>query len=173
MSALDLVHLAAACLAACSAILALVRIGRGPSLLDRAIANDVLTASGIALLAVMIVGWNRADLGVVIFLLALIGFLAPVVIARFTRREHVSERRILTAEEAAEQMRAREDDARRAEEAEAQAAEAEAAREIAETAAMEELSHVRRTAPAAIPPMADPGRAPGDGTSPGGGTPHE
>ena len=118
MTALDLLHLATAVLAAAAALLCLVRIARGPSLLDRAIASDVLMACVVVLFAVMAVTWSRADLAPVLVLLAATGFLPPVVIARFVRREAPVERRILSAEEADEQRHDREEDAREAERAE-------------------------------------------------------
>lgn len=123
MSALGVVYLITAILAGLAAVLALVRVGRGPTLLDRAIASDVITACGIGLVAVMVVWWSRDDLAAVILLLAVAGFLSPVVIARFASRERADERRILTAQEAADQLRRREEEARQAELAELDEAE--------------------------------------------------
>ncbi|QPK81176.1 hypothetical protein G7Y41_09095 [Schaalia sp. ZJ405] len=115
MSTPDVLHALAAILATAAALLALVRIGRGPTQLDRIIANDVLTASGIVLLAVMIVVWVRADLAVALILLALTGFLGPVVLARFVRRDKPHEKKILTQEEARIQREMREEEAAKAE----------------------------------------------------------
>ncbi|WP_022867332.1 monovalent cation/H+ antiporter complex subunit F [Schaalia vaccimaxillae] len=128
MSVLDVVHALALAMAATAALLTLVRISRGPTLLDRAIANDVLAASGIAILAVMVVTWARDELAMVMLLFAITGFFGSIVIARFVRPESADERRILTPEEAAEQIRVREEEALQAELDEAKDAE-EAAHE--------------------------------------------
>lgn len=66
-----------------AAILALVRMSRGPTTLDRAVASDVLIGIamvGLAMEAVV----NRHVMTVPIMLvLALVGFAGPVAIARF------------------------------------------------------------------------------------------
>lgn len=128
MSALDLVHLAAGVLATLAAVLAMSRIRTGPALLDRVVANDVLTASAVALSAVLIVWWRRDDLALLLLLLALTGFITSVVAARFVTREVVGERRILSRLEAEQQQRLREAEALVDEIAEAEDAEEAAAR---------------------------------------------
>jgi multicomponent Na+:H+ antiporter subunit F len=122
MGALDILHLATALMAVVAGLIALWRIAAGPSLLDRTIANDVLTAAGIGLVGVMIVGWSRQDLSVLLVVLALTAFISAVVVARFAVRESSAARRILTVEEAALQRAEREQAAREADLAEAQAA---------------------------------------------------
>ena len=123
MTPVDVLHAVTALMALVAAVAALVRLGRGPTLLDRAVANDVLTASGVALVAVMIVWWQRQDLGVLLVVLALTSFLTSVVIARNSARETGASRRILTPAEAARQKAEREQAARDAEEKEHEAAE--------------------------------------------------
>lgn len=127
MTPIDILHAVTALMTVVAAVLALARLGMGPTLLDRAVANDVLTASGVSLVAVMIVWWQRFDLGVLLVVLALTSFLTSVVIARHSVRENRASRRILTPAEAARQKAEREQAARAAEEQEHEAAE-EAAR---------------------------------------------
>jgi multicomponent Na+:H+ antiporter subunit F len=134
MSVLDILHLATACLAVAAGLLALWRVAAGPSLLDRSIANDVLTAAGISLVGVMIVGWGRQDLSVLLVILALTAFISAVVVSRFAVRERSDARRILTAEEAERQRVEREQAARDADRAEREQAARDAAREADLTA---------------------------------------
>ncbi|MFC7582155.1 monovalent cation/H+ antiporter complex subunit F [Schaalia naturae] len=134
MSVLDILHLATACLAVAAGLLALWRVAAGPSLLDRSIANDVLTAAGISLVGVMIVGWGRQDLSVLLVVLALTAFISAVVVSRFAVRERSDARRILTAEEAERQRIEREQAARDADRAEREQAARDAAREADLTA---------------------------------------
>ena len=67
-----------------AALLLLVRISRGPTMLDRAVALDVLVAvlvCGLALEAAM----NRHTTTLpILVVLSLIGFVSSVTIARFT-----------------------------------------------------------------------------------------
>lgn len=108
MSVLDVVHLVTGVMAVAAALLALLRLGLGPSLLDRTVANDVLTAAGIGIIALMIVVWQREDLGVLLVILALTAFISAVVVSRFAVRERSDARRILTPEEAHRQRADRE-----------------------------------------------------------------
>jgi multicomponent Na+:H+ antiporter subunit F len=126
MSVLDILHLATVCLAVAAGLLALWRVAAGPSLLDRSIANDVLTAAGISLVGVMIVGWGRQDLSVLLVILALTAFISAVVVSRFAVRERSDVRRILTVEEAERQRVEREQAARDADRAEREQAAREA-----------------------------------------------
>lgn len=136
MNPVDLVHAITALMALVAAVLALVRLGRGPTLLDRAVANDVLTAAGVGVVAVMIVWWSRVDLGVLLVILALTSFMTSVIIARHSVRENAAQRRILSPAEAARQRAEREEAARVAEERELE----EAAR-AAETADDDTTDH--------------------------------
>ncbi|MDN6795441.1 MAG: monovalent cation/H+ antiporter complex subunit F [Propionibacterium sp.] len=107
MSAIDVLHLVTAVIAVVSGVIALYRLAIGPGLLDRTVATDVLTACGIGLIAVMVVWWQREDLGVLLVILALTAFMTAVVVTRFAVREDASARRILTPEEAERQDRQR------------------------------------------------------------------
>lgn len=86
-----------------AAVLALVRAERGPTMLDRAIALDVLTAVLVGAVAVH-AAWTGATENVPILVaLALVGFVSSVAIARFAAVEPEGEGRVLTREEIAAQ----------------------------------------------------------------------
>jgi multicomponent Na+:H+ antiporter subunit F len=77
---------------ALSAVLALVRLVRGPSLLDRLLAIDVLLAVVCAGLIVdMAIGGHTNNLTLVV-VICLVGFIGSVAVARFVTdgrpREH-------------------------------------------------------------------------------------
>lgn len=83
-----------------AALLALVRLSLGKTLLDRAVALDIVTAVAIASVALLIVWRGRQDLMVMLIIFALTGFLSSATIARFVSRESGDARRILSQEEA-------------------------------------------------------------------------
>ena len=120
MTPLEMVYVGIAIVATVAALLAFYRIADGPSIMDRTVASDVLTASAFTIVCVMIVWWKRADLGVLLIILALTAFLTAVVVARYIRRDVIDDsasggRRILTAAEDAERQRRREEEELRAE----------------------------------------------------------
>lgn len=81
------------------AALAVVRIKRGPSMLDRTIALDVLTATLVAVIALE-AAWNkRTDTLPILVVLAMVGFVGSVTIARFAAAESDDDRRIRSREE--------------------------------------------------------------------------
>lgn len=117
-------------LLAIGAILALIRVEKGPSALDRIVALDII--SNILLIAVALdaaVNLRRETVPI-LAALALVGFISSVAVARFSSVEPEDAGRIKTAEEVAA-----EDEARQQEEVEAALAEAEVAaiREEGET----------------------------------------
>ena len=72
---------------------AIIRIARGPSLLDRVLASDVLLAIlGAALCIDMAVNRHLNNL-MLLVALSIIGFIGSVTVARFVadRREHARE----------------------------------------------------------------------------------
>ncbi len=99
--------IAAALMIALGAVLALIRVEKGPSILDRAVALDIMTSTliiGVALDA----AWNhRFDTIPVLAALALVGFVASVSISRFLAVEAEDAGRIKTAEEIAADEAAR------------------------------------------------------------------
>jgi multicomponent Na+:H+ antiporter subunit F len=69
------------------AALAVVRIERGPSMLDRTIAFDLLTSALVGTVAVEAAWSRRTETIPILVVLSLVGFLGSVAIARFAARE--------------------------------------------------------------------------------------
>lgn len=84
---------------AVAAVLALIRVERGPSMFDRIVSLDILVAVVMGTLSVLAASTGRTDMVPVFVVLALVGFLGSVSIARFAGRESADEARILTKEE--------------------------------------------------------------------------
>ncbi|MDO5729863.1 MAG: monovalent cation/H+ antiporter complex subunit F [Actinomycetaceae bacterium] len=80
-------------------IITLVRLTLGPTLLDRAVASDIIAVGAIGLTALVAVTSNRNDVMVLTIVFTLIGFLYSVTIGRFSERID-SGKRILTPDEA-------------------------------------------------------------------------
>ena len=135
MSALHVVYLVTIAIAVVAGLLALARMRQGPTLLDRTVASDVLTAALIGLLSVMVVGWSRSDLGVLLVILAVSAFMTAVVVARFAAKEDFLSSLVLSRAQAARQVRERQAAAEAAEEAELEAAELEATDEVVRSGA--------------------------------------
>lgn len=93
------VMVVSAVLLTAAALTILTRIERGPSMLDRIVALDVLIATIIGCLAMVSAWTGRTDLVPVLVVLALVGFVGSVTLARFAAAEPEDERRILTREE--------------------------------------------------------------------------
>jgi multicomponent Na+:H+ antiporter subunit F len=83
------------------AVCALVRAEKGPSILDRTVALDVLVATMIAGVGVYAAWHRRADVVPVLVVLSLVGFVGSVAIARFAAVEPEGEGRVRTREEIA------------------------------------------------------------------------
>ncbi|OKL51360.1 monovalent cation/H+ antiporter complex subunit F [Buchananella hordeovulneris] len=125
------IYCAAALVLAVAALLVIVRIERGPSMLDRAIGLDVFAAVVIGALAVTASLTGRTDLVVLLVVLAIISFMSSTYIARFVARERDEDARVLTVEEAQRLDAAREEAEAAALQAE-RAARADAAAEAPE-----------------------------------------
>nr|WP_297428232.1 monovalent cation/H+ antiporter complex subunit F [uncultured Actinotalea sp.] len=89
-------------LLAAAGILALVRAERGPSMLDRSVALDILTSALVGAVALEAAWARRTDGLPMLVALALVGFVGSVTIARFASVEPEGEGRVLTREELAE-----------------------------------------------------------------------
>ncbi|MEG3616295.1 monovalent cation/H+ antiporter complex subunit F [Isoptericola haloaureus] len=84
---MTVVVVVAAVMVAVAALLALVRIERGPSMLDRALGLDLLAATLVGAIAIE-AAWNRRTETIPILVaLSLVGFVGSVAIARFAARE--------------------------------------------------------------------------------------
>ncbi len=69
-----------------SAVLAVLRMAAGPSVLDRVVASDVLVSITIAVVAMQAV-WLRQSTGFPIIIgLTMLGFTGPVALARLIAR---------------------------------------------------------------------------------------
>ncbi|WP_066583841.1 monovalent cation/H+ antiporter complex subunit F [Cellulomonas timonensis] len=88
-------------LLAVGCLLAVVRIEKGPSMLDRTIALDIVVATMISAGALYAAVQKRADIVPILVALALVGFVASVTIARFAAVEPEGEGRVRTREEIA------------------------------------------------------------------------
>ena len=79
--------LIAGALIACAAILAVIRLEKGPSMLDRAVAFDVLTVTIVAAVAVEAALTRRTESIPILVVLSLVGFVGSVAIARFAAKD--------------------------------------------------------------------------------------
>jgi multicomponent Na+:H+ antiporter subunit F len=70
-----------------SAALTLIRIIRGPSILDRAVASDVMVSIIVCVLAVEAAVTDHSTTLPILISLSLIGFIGSVAVARFVARE--------------------------------------------------------------------------------------
>ncbi|RYV50967.1 monovalent cation/H+ antiporter complex subunit F [Pengzhenrongella frigida] len=80
---------------------AVYRAERGPSILDRTIALDVVTTTLVAFVGLEAAYNRRADTIPVLVVLSLVGFVGSVTIARFASREAAGEGKVRTREEIA------------------------------------------------------------------------
>lgn len=78
-------------LLALAGALTLVRIIRGPSILDRAVATDVLLAVVVAAIATEAAYSRDATALPVLVVLAILGFVSSVSVARFAARKEDAE----------------------------------------------------------------------------------
>jgi multicomponent Na+:H+ antiporter subunit F len=85
-----------------AALVALTRMEKGPTMLDRVVSLDVVTAVVLGAIALISARTARTDLVPVLVVLSIVGFVGSVTIARFAAVEAPEEARILTKEELAE-----------------------------------------------------------------------
>lgn len=90
MNLLDLIGLAAGVMFGIGAIAALARIIRGPSILDRALATDVLLAIAMCALATEMAVNRHTDTLVVLLVLAIFAIVGSIAIARFIGKQEPS-----------------------------------------------------------------------------------
>lgn len=98
---MTVVVLTCAVLLAVGGVLALIRVEKGPSMLDRTVALDVVTSILVAAVALEAAWSRRIDTIPILVVLALVGFISSVTIARFAAVEPEGEGRVLTREEIA------------------------------------------------------------------------
>lgn len=80
-------------------VLVIIRVERGPAMLDRTVSLDMLVGILVAALALWSAATGRTDLVNVLVVLSLVGFVGSVTLARFVAVEPEDEGRILTPEE--------------------------------------------------------------------------
>ncbi len=80
--------------------LVLIRLGKGPSSIDRALALDVTAAAIMGIVMVTSVWFLRSDLLPLIIVLACTGFISSTTIARFVSRDTEAKSGLLSPEEA-------------------------------------------------------------------------
>ena len=97
---MTLLALVCAVLLAVGATLAVVRAEKGPSMLDRAIALDVVVAVLVAAIALESAVTRSAVAVPILVVLSTVGFLSSVTIARFAASEPAGEGRVLSRAEA-------------------------------------------------------------------------
>jgi multicomponent Na+:H+ antiporter subunit F len=84
-------------------VLAFLRLARGPSLSDRVVALDMMTVLIVAFCGLFAISTGVPAFLDVAAIVALIGFLATVALARYVERRTVRERRAAGASAAAEE----------------------------------------------------------------------
>lgn len=87
------VGVVATILLAGAALLAVVRLERGPSMLDRTVAFDVLTTALVGAIAVEAALSRRTESVPILVVLSMVGFVGSVTIARFAAVEPPKESR--------------------------------------------------------------------------------
>lgn len=88
---MTVVGVVATALLAAGALLAVVRMERGPSMLDRTVAFDVLTTALVGAIAVEAALSRRTESVPILVVLSLVGFVGSVTIARFAAVEPSTE----------------------------------------------------------------------------------
>jgi multicomponent Na+:H+ antiporter subunit F len=86
------VGIVATALLAAGALLAVVRMERGPSMLDRSVAFDVLTTALVGAIAVETALSRRTEAVPILVVLSMVGFIGSVAIARFAAVEPPKDR---------------------------------------------------------------------------------
>ncbi|MBD8058045.1 pH regulation protein F [Cellulomonas sp. JH27-2] len=86
---------------------AIVRAEKGPSILDRTVALDIVVTTMIAAVALYAAIERRTDVVPVLVVLSLVGFVGSVTVARFASVEPEGEGRVRTREEVAAEDAAR------------------------------------------------------------------
>lgn len=81
------VAVACATMLAATGVLCLIRIVRGPTMLDRTVAADVFVAACLSAVGIEAAISGHVDTAPVLLALALVGFLGSVSIARFAARD--------------------------------------------------------------------------------------
>lgn len=147
---MTVVLLICAALLTVAGVLALIRAERGPSMLDRTVALDIIVTVVVAAVALYAAAERRTDVVPILVVLSLVGFVGSVTISRFASVEPQGEGRVRSreeiAQEEAERIRAEEEAeaarrARRARESEVATPDAEPVAPVEERRAEEAEGH--------------------------------
>ncbi|WP_169166732.1 monovalent cation/H+ antiporter complex subunit F [Cellulomonas taurus] len=98
---MTVVVIVSAVLLAAAGAMALIRAEKGPSMLDRTIALDIVVSVLVAAIALYAAVDRRADVVPILVVLSLVGFIGSVTISRFASVEPEGEGRVRTREEIA------------------------------------------------------------------------
>ncbi len=101
MNPFDVVVVVCGVLLTLGAGFAVVRAEKGPSMLDRTVALDIVVTTMIAAIALYAAYYRRADVVPLLVVLSLVGFVGSVTVARFAAVEPEGEGRVRTREEVA------------------------------------------------------------------------
>jgi len=74
-----------------SVVLAFIRLSRGPTLADRVVALDMMTVLIVAFAGLYAIQTGEAAFLDVVIVIALVGFLATVALARYAERRHLAD----------------------------------------------------------------------------------
>lgn len=107
MSGVNVILLIALIAMILTAFMTLIRLAIGPSIMDRAVASDVLAVAAVGITIVVAVRTDRTDVMVLAIIFAMTGFMYSVTLGRFSERPHETiERQRVTPEEIrAEELR--------------------------------------------------------------------
>lgn len=83
----DVLHMVSVVVLTVSALLAVARIVVGPTVLNRALANDVLVATLVCTLGLEAVISDHSSTLPILISLSLLGFISTVAISRFVARD--------------------------------------------------------------------------------------
>ncbi len=170
---MTVVLLICAALLTVAGVLALIRAERGPSMLDRTVALDIVVTVVVAAVALYAAAERRTDVVPILVVLSLVGVVGSVTISRFASVEPEGEGRVRSreeiAQEEAERIRAEEEAerarrARRAKEAEVAHPDAEPVAPVEARREEESAGHAADAQASSAEVPHDDDRAEHDGT---------
>lgn len=100
MSALGLIFFITLGAMIATMLLSLARLALGPSVVDRAVASDVMSVAAVGITVLLAVRTERDDVMVLAIMFSLVGFMYSVTIGRFNKRSATEDTPVLSEEEA-------------------------------------------------------------------------
>ena len=86
MSLLSILYMTALLIMFATMFLTFIRLVLGPTIMDRAVASDVLAVASVGVTVVLAMRTGRDDVMVLTIMFALVSFLYPVTLGRFSER---------------------------------------------------------------------------------------